>query len=190
LIVTFYGIYERLGVFAACRGTPLVHGFSAGGWLPKRASNVIFCSRAWQDEACRLHGFQTPPPNSVVLPPFFYPNDFAGAGASGPSPRRGKICLHLGRVQWCKGASVVFDLAKLRGDWTFWIAGCADLEDGVVDLGQRDMRRLVDYPNVRYWESCAAVCSARAPFCFRCPSTRNRLDSTWSRPISRCRSVC
>lgn len=51
---------------------------------------------------------------------------------------------------------MVFETAKQRADWTFWIAGepCyqSNLEKGILDLGDNhQMVALKDYPNVKLW---------------------------------------
>jgi glycosyltransferase involved in cell wall biosynthesis len=125
---------------------PFVHAFVAGGYVSPRARNILFCSKAWQTCACEL--YKLAPANSIVLPPFFYPDDYKM-----DVPRKTKTCLHLGRAQAAKGAHSLFELAKTRPDWTFWLAGQGDaLENGaVLDLGKDDLRRLSDYPNLHYW---------------------------------------
>jgi glycosyltransferase involved in cell wall biosynthesis len=155
LIVSFYGNTNVNPVAQHCN-LSLVHAFTAGGWISQEATNMIFASEAWRAHATTQ--YQLKPTNltsSIVLPPFFYPEDYRN-----PSVQRlPKTCLFLGRIQRAKGAEVIFRLAKERPDWTFWLAGLAKMIDNpdkkiLFDLNDDTQAilkvDLADFPNVKY----------------------------------------
>ena len=106
-----------------------------------KAANVIFPSHSYANLVLKT----SPPLHSwKVIPPFFNHHDFQYCD------KKEDYVLFLGRMQDCKGATIILDLAKSHPEKRFVLAGYSE--------GSREDRLRIDdrlydltgYPNVKH----------------------------------------
>lgn len=123
VIMTFAQIDWLIEACASVPGVKCAQVFAAGGYVGSWTPNVAFASQRWREIVSEQQ--KVKPANGVVLPPVFFEDDFRFASTI--CNDRSKTALFMGRVNITKGADRVFELARRRTDWTFWVAGPADL---------------------------------------------------------------
>jgi glycosyltransferase involved in cell wall biosynthesis len=106
---------------------------------------VCFSSKNLQNYL-KSQNTQQPPIMSTVVPPFFKQTDFVF------SVTKKNYFLYMARIQCCKGANVIFNLAKFFPQYEYVMAGYikpeCDTEDSwILEDGESYMKR--DYPNIK-----------------------------------------
>jgi glycosyltransferase involved in cell wall biosynthesis len=119
------------------------------------SGNYVFCSEVYK-QFMKRYVIQFNDENLrerfAVINPLFDTNDFTYS-----KYKKDQTFLYLGRLEYGKGASVIFELAIRYPKMTFWIAGHrsiltepAKLSDNIIDCGYGFVYHLRDFPNVVY----------------------------------------